>query len=66
MELSEIIKALRNCKVGGSCFDCPLWSSGNLCFENLNNIAADALEMQRNHIVALTERQKEVPENAEM
>lgn len=67
MELSEIIKGLRCCaKAQADCTNCPFVSTDYCqpdvipqCFDDLKMAAADALEMQRNHIVALTEQLKE-------
>ena len=62
MELSEIINGLRQCTDGGNCRKCILYDVpiGTDCGEMLRKAAADALEIQRNHIVALTEQLKEV------
>lgn len=60
MELSEIIKALRCCYLGHKCVGCPLAATQDrACLDHLHTAAADALEMQRNHIVALTEQLEE-------
>lgn len=58
MELSEIIKGLRHCVRDGDCADCPA-EIGCCSTDGMMILAADALEMQRNHIVALTEQLKE-------
>lgn len=59
MELSEIIKGLRCCSAGEGCGSCPLEYPFDGCIDNMMGAAADALEMQRNHIVALTEQLEE-------
>lgn len=59
MELSEIIKGLRCCSAGEGCNTCLLERPFDGCIDQMMETAADALEMQRNHIVALTEQLKE-------
>lgn len=66
MELSKIIESLRICASDdiaffGCSFGPPDPGGGGCpgCIDKQQLAAADALEMQRNHIVALTEQLKE-------
>lgn len=60
MTNKEVVQALRYCKFGVSCENCPAVGNED-CFEEVNTAAADLIERLTAENAALREKQRWIP-----
>lgn len=60
MKEKEIVQALRYCKFGVSCENCPAVGNED-CFDEVNTAAADLIERLTAENAALREKQRWIP-----